>query len=57
MSILPRFRILLESARKTAQWFLNRPGIADLRNADEKYYMVGRAGLWQADVKIHQKMD
>lgn len=35
-----QFRILLESARKTAQWFLNRPGIADLRNADEKYYMV-----------------
>lgn len=35
-----QFRILLESARKTAQWFLNRPGITELRNADEKYYMV-----------------
>ena len=39
---MPRFRILLESARKTAQWFLNRPGITELRNADEKYYMGGQ---------------
>ena len=42
--LLPRFRILLESARKTAQWFLNRPGIAELRSVDEKYYMVGLGG-------------
>ena len=35
-----QFRILLESARKTAQWFLNRPGICELRKEDEKFYMV-----------------
>ena len=35
-----RFRILLESSRKTAQWFLNRPGICELRKEDEKFYMV-----------------
>jgi len=35
-----QFRILLESARKTAQWFLNRPGICELRKEDEKFYMA-----------------
>eukprot|EP00437_Effrenium_voratum_P043511 CAMPEP_0181476434 /NCGR_PEP_ID=MMETSP1110-20121109/41703_1 /TAXON_ID=174948 /ORGANISM="Symbiodinium sp., Strain CCMP421" /LENGTH=455 /DNA_ID=CAMNT_0023601713 /DNA_START=55 /DNA_END=1419 /DNA_ORIENTATION=- len=35
-----QFRILLESARKTAQWFLNRPGIKELREVDRKFYTV-----------------
>ena len=39
--LLPRVnacRIVLESARKTAQWFLNRPGVKELREADRKFY-------------------
>ena len=32
--------MLLESARKTAQWFLNRPGISQLRTLDENFYVV-----------------
>ncbi|CAJ1345464.1 unnamed protein product [Effrenium voratum] len=35
-----QFRIVLESARKTAQWFLNRPGVKELREADRKFYTV-----------------
>lgn len=33
-----RFRLLLESARRTADWFLNRPGIQKLRTIDESFY-------------------
>ena len=35
-----QFRMLLESARKLAEWFLNRPGISQLRTLDENFYVV-----------------
>mmetsp|Transcript_71782 Transcript_71782/g.168037 ORF Transcript_71782/g.168037 Transcript_71782/m.168037 type:complete len:297 (-) Transcript_71782:923-1813(-) len=31
---------LLESGRRTAQWFLNRPGISAMRSMDEQFYIV-----------------
>ncbi|CAK9014352.1 unnamed protein product [Durusdinium trenchii] len=35
-----QFRILLESTRQTVQYFLNRPGICELRARDACFYMV-----------------
>ncbi|CAJ1367230.1 unnamed protein product [Effrenium voratum] len=35
-----QFRFLLDSSWKTAEWFLNRPGIKELREADQKFYTV-----------------
>ena len=38
MTLFLRFRWLLESARKTVCWLLNRPGIEKLRSIDENFY-------------------
>jgi len=33
-------RLLFETARRTAQWFVNRPGISELREHDKNYYTI-----------------
>lgn len=33
-------RLLFETARRTAQWFVNRPGICELRQHDKNYYTI-----------------
>ena len=33
-------RLLFETARRTAQWFVNRPGISELRHHDKNYYTI-----------------
>lgn len=35
-----QFRYLMETVYKTTQWFVNRPNIAKLREADEKFYVT-----------------
>ena len=34
------FSLVLSTARSTADWFLNRPGISELRRVDERFYVV-----------------
>ena len=34
------YMMLLESGRRTAQWFLNRPGISEMRSIDQQFYVV-----------------
>jgi len=34
------FGAALRSARATAEWFLNRPGIDELRRVDERFYVI-----------------
>lgn len=43
-----RFRYLMETVYKTTQWFVNRPNIAKLREADEKFYVT----WWTASENI-----
>lgn len=34
------FSFVLKTAHSTADWFLNRPGISELRQVDERFYVV-----------------
>jgi len=44
---VPQFVKLLESARKSTEWFLNRPGVHQLRQMDEEFYTILAIQSWQ----------
>lgn len=44
---VPQFARLMESARKSTEWFLNRPGVNQLRQLDEDFYTILAIQSWQ----------
>ena len=41
------FALLIESCRRTCQWWLNRPGVEELRNHDQAAYVTLTIQSWQ----------
>ena len=41
------FRLLVESCRRTCEWWLNRPGIEKLREVDQQEYVTLTIQSWQ----------
>ena len=44
---MPHFGRLLRAAQQSVAWFLNRPGIQEMRAMDEDFYVVLAIQSWQ----------